>query len=428
MSKLAKNLTSIPCNQLLATVSLWVLAGVLTVVTTQPAQAQTYQVIHNFGGLVDGAKPLAGVTIDQAGNLYGTTYGGGAHGGLQGYGVVYKLALRGSSWLLTPLYNFQAGQDGAYPTAPPVIASNGVFYGNTRGGAGRGCYQGIGCGTLYELQPMAGICGRVQCYWNESVLYRFTGSADGGNPVGTLTLDASGNTYGATFDGGDTGAGVAFELAQSAGTWTQHVIYSFDTPSDGLQPSSTLTFDASGNLFGTAGSGGAHNFGTIYKLVPGGLFGWSISDLFDFDETLYRAGDLLRDNDGNFFGATGSGGEFGNGAVFELSPAGGGWSLQVIYSFAQSGIGPGGGSLAMDVAGNLYGTTTYQGAFHFGTVFELSPSNGSWIYTDLHDFTGGPGDGCNPYGGLSLDRNGNLFGTTYNCGTTDNGVVWEITP
>jgi len=427
MSRLAKHSASIPRNQQLAAISLWVLVGALTLVTARPVQAQTYQVIHNFGGFIDGAKPLAGVTIDQAGNLYGTTYGGGAYGGLGGYGVVYKLALRGSSWLLTPLYNFQAGQDGAYPAAPPVIASNGLLYGNTRGGAGRGCNQGIGCGTLYELQPPAGVCGRVLCYWNESVLYRFAGSTDGGTPVGTLALDASGNMYGATYAGGDTGGGVAFELARSGGTWTQSVIYSFDTPSDGLQPASTLTFDASGNLFGVAASGGAHNFGTIYKLAPGGLFGWSISDIFDFDETLYDAGDLLRDSAGNFFGATGVGGEFGDGAVFELSPAGGGWNLQVIYSFEQSGFGPGGG-LAMDVAGNLYGTTTYQGAFHSGTVYKLSPSNGSWIYTDLHDFSGAPGDGCNPYGGVSFDRNGNLFGTTYNCGASGYGVVWEVTP
>ena len=427
MSKLAKDRTSSPRNRLPATFSLWMLVGVLAVVTTRPVQAQTYQVIHNFGGLVDGAKPLAGVTIDQAGNLYGTTYGGGAHGGFSGYGVVYKLALRGSSWLLTPLYNFQAGQDGAYPAAPPVIASNGVLYGNTQGGAGRGCERGIGCGTLYELQPMAGTCGRALCYWNESVLYRFTGSTDGGTPVGTLTLDASGNMYGATYAGGDTGGGVAFELARSGGTWTQSVIYSFDAPSDGLQPASTLTFDASGNLFGVAASGGAHNFGTIYKLSPGGLFGWSISNIFDFDDTLYDPGDLLRDSAGNFFGAAGAGGEFGNGAIFELFPAGNGWNLQVIYSFEQSGLGPFGG-LAMDAAGNLYGTTLYQGAFHAGTVFELSPSNGSWTYTDLHDFSGGVDDGCNPYGGVSFDHNGNLFGTTYNCGTTDNGVVWEITP
>jgi uncharacterized repeat protein (TIGR03803 family) len=426
MSKLAKDATSVPRNHLLAAVSLWVLVGALTVATTRPVQAQTYQVIHNFGGLVDGAKPVAGVTIDQAGNLFGTTYGGGAHGGLQGYGVVYKLALRGSSWLLTPLYNFEAGQDGAYPTAPPVIASNGVLYGNTRGGAGTRCNEGIGCGTLYELQPPAGICGRVQCYWNESVLYRFTGSTDGGNPVGTLTLDASGNMYGATNAGGDTGSGVAFKLARSGGTWTQNVIYSFDTPSDGLQPVSTLTFDASGNLLGVAGSGGAHNFGTIFKLTEGGL-GWSISNIFDFDDTLYGAGDLLRDSDGNFFGAAGAGGEFGHGAVFELSPADGGWNLQVIYSFEQGGIGPSGG-LAMDVTGNLYGTTLYQGDFHDGTVFKLSPSNGSWTYTDLHDFSGGADDGCNPYGGVSLDRNGNLFGTTYNCGASDNGVVWEVAP
>ncbi len=238
MSKLAKDPTSIPRNQRLTAISLWVLVGVLTVVTMRPAQAQTYQVIHSFGGLVDGAKPLAGVTIDQAGNLLGTTYGGGAHGGLQGYGVVYKLALRGSSWLLTPLYNFQAGQDGAYPAAPPVIASNGVLYGNTRGGAGTSCNEGIGCGTLYELQPPAGTCGRVLCYWNESVLYRFTGRTDGGTPVGTLTLDASGNIYGATYAGGGTGAGVAFELARAGGTWTQYVIYSFDTASDGRQPAS----------------------------------------------------------------------------------------------------------------------------------------------------------------------------------------------
>jgi uncharacterized repeat protein (TIGR03803 family) len=259
------------------------------------------------------------------------------------------------------------------------------------------------------------------------VLYRFTGSADGGTPVGTLTFGASGNLYGATFAGGDTGAGVAFELTRTGGTWTQTVIYSFDTFSDGLQPVSSLTFDATGNLVGVAGIGGAHSFGTIYKLTSEGLFGWSISDLFDFDNTLYNVSDLLGDNAGNFFGAAASGGAFGHGAVFELSPSGGGWSLQIIYSFLQPGIGPFGG-LAMDAAGNLYGTTNGQGAFNLGTVFKLSPSNGSWTHADLHDFSGAPNDGCNPYGTVRFDRNGNLFGTTYNCGASGNGIVWEITP
>ena len=129
----------------------------------------------------------------------------------------------------------------------------------------------------------------------------------------------------------------------------------------------------------------------------------------------------------------------GGGTVFELSPSGNGWTFQVLYSFTgnagcpqQQGCGPI-TALMMDGAGSLYGTTLEQGAFNFGTVFKLTNNNGSWTYTDLHDFTNGT-DGGYPVSQVVMDANGNLYGTASQggsgtaCGTAGCGTVWEITP
>jgi uncharacterized repeat protein (TIGR03803 family) len=134
---------------------------------------------------------------------------------------------------------------------------------------------------------------------------------------------------------------------------------------------------------------------------------------------------LISDNAGNLYGATTVGGSGGGGTVFELTPSNGQWTLSVLYSFTGS-AGPS-NSLVLDMAGNLYGTTVEDGTYGAGTVFELTPSGGSWTYTDLHDFTGGS-DGSDPFGGVTLDANGNIYGTTEAGGANGDGIVFEITP
>lgn len=171
----------------------------------QRAQAQTYSVIHNFTGAGDGGMPMAGLTLDAAGNLLGTANFGGNTGGncgTGGCGLVYKLANKNSSWVLTPLYSFQGGNDGANPrVANVIIAGDGTLYSTTFYG-GSACSLGSnGCGTVFKLQPPALACGSVNCPWNETILHNFDGT-DGAGPVGALYLDQQGNVDGVTTTGG----------------------------------------------------------------------------------------------------------------------------------------------------------------------------------------------------------------------------------
>src|SRR5271166_1623673 len=180
----------------------------LTVVLTQSAQPQTLKVLHSFTGGGDGASPGAGVTMDQAGNLFGTT----ASGGIDDNGTVFRLSKRGSGWVLNPLYLFLGGSDGATPYARVVFGPDGSLYGTTYDGGGDGC-SGYGCGTVFNLKPPATACKTALCPWTETVLYRFTGGSDGGEPsYGDLVFDQAGNLYGTTYYGGDTNCDAPFRL------------------------------------------------------------------------------------------------------------------------------------------------------------------------------------------------------------------------
>jgi uncharacterized repeat protein (TIGR03803 family) len=140
---------------------------------------------------------------------------------------------------------------------------------------------------------------------------------------------------------------------------------------------------------------------------------------------------LVFDGAGNLYGATTLGGSGGGGTVFRLSPSGGGWNFSLLYSLAghaSEGQDPGVyNALVLDAAGNLYGADYADTPNGYGSIFKLTPANGIWTYTGLHDFTGGS-DGANPMGGVNFDANGDLYGTTVYGGTTGGGVVWEITP
>jgi len=406
-----------------ALISLALLAILLMVPSAQ-SRAQTFQVIHNFTGGTDGAVPLAGLIADRAGNLYGTAAAGGT--GLfceeYGCGTAFRLKPAGAGWVFAPLYEFQGGvNDAANPEARMVFAPNGVLYGTTEGGGIQNC--GTVCGTVFQLTPPPTFCRSVLCPWDETVVYRFQGGPDAGSPsYGPLVVDQAGNLYGTSINGGSDGYGDVYELARSGSGWSETLISNRFTSS----PMSGVTFDHAGNLYGALEAGYDT---TIYQLSPSGS-GWQLNQILTVDGQA-QAG-VIFDGAGNLYGTTADGETGGGGTVFELSA--GNWNFSLLYSFSGN-WGPR-ESLTMDSAGNLYGTTYEDGAYGRGSVFKLTPSAGGWVYTDLHDFTGGS-DGSAPISNVVIDARGNLYGSASRGGTGTNcyqgssygcGVVWEIAP
>ncbi len=245
-----------------------------------------------------------------------------------------------------------------------------------------------------------------------TLLYTFTGGADGGDPIGGLIMDAQGNLYGTTAEGGNLGClhgcGTVFKLDT---TGSETVLYSFTgTGGDGYFPSAALVQDVQGNLYGTTQLGGAYGYGTVFKVDPSG----SETVLYSFS----GAGDggdpdlagLVRDNQGNLYGTTHFGGTYGYGTVFKLDSTD---VETVLYSFTGvggDGAGPSGG-VVRDAQGNLYGTTesggAYGGPFGYGTVFKIDTTGKETV---LHSFSGS--DGYQPWAGVILDAQGDLYGTT----------------
>ena len=401
-------------------------AAILATLAIFPAaSAQTFTVLHNFTGGQDGKTPNTGLTMDRAGNLYGTTSNGGYQSNsdckdLGGCGVVFKLSRGGSGWIFTPLYQFQGvfnHGDGSVPYSPVIFGSNGALYGTTiHGGLGDGCNDG--CGTVFQLTPPASICKGFACYWNETQIHLFN-NTDGEFPMGWLAFDSAGNLYG--------GAVIIYELVASDG-WQENLVYNLGN--DGA-PVGGVTRDSAGNLYGTTFSGGSGDEGIVFQLAKT-QSGWTLNTLYSFSEFNGGFGNyagVILDSAGNLYGATVNGDPNGDAYVYELSPSGSGWNYSTLYTFTESLGGGPAANLMMDSAGNLYGTTRGLGETNnpWGNVFKLTPSNGGWVYTDLHDFTGGS-DGGVPYSSVVIDSNGNLYGTASAGGAHGDGTVWEITP
>ncbi len=413
-------------------------------VTVTAAQAQSFQVIHNFTGLGDGSEPNYGITLDSAGNVYGTTFSGDAL-----TGTVYKLALRGSNWVLSPLYLFTyQGSGGSIPYATVVIGRDGSLYGTTAyGGDLQACPNGSssGCGTVFNLKPLPSIPPNPITPWNETVLHTFV-KTDGANAYGgDLIFDVAGNIYGTTYNGGTGacfgGCGVVYKMTPSGGTWTQTVLYNFQPGTDASHPWAGVIFDQSGNLWGTTVAGGTFGKGTIYQLIPSGGGSWTENIVYNFtggaDGDSPYAG-LAFDPSGNVYGATVGGGTDSGGTVYKLTPSGGSWILTTLKSFSgtsgQLARGPF-GRMLLDAAGNIYGATFTGQPYGFGSAFKLAPDgSGGYTYTSLHDFTGGL-DGGHPRSYLVMDKNGKLYGATAvgGSGNPTNcvgacGVVYQIVP
>ena len=426
-----RNLFS-PTTSYLAVITLsFAMVFVLATVANPVAQAQTLTVLHTFNG-ADGAFPQAGLTMDRAGNLYGTTAIGGYSGspcGLGGCGTVFKLSNRKSGWLLAPLYNFH-GSDGWEANSRATLAQDGTLYGVTYLG-GPGDCQG-GCGTVYHLTPAPTPSTTALAPWNETAIHYFT-IDDGAYPRGDTTFDQAGNIYVTAGGGGPSSCGVDYQLTPSGDGWVGTDVYSFQCYSDGANPTGGVVFDRSGNIYGVAEFGGSTG-GTIYQLTPSGST-WIEQTLYEFSDGsgIVPVGGLIIDTSGNLYGTTTAGGTNGAGTVFEFTPGG---AMKVLYNFPSlpSGCNYGYlcgslGKLVMDAAGNLYGATAGDGAYGYGNVFKLTRSNGGWTYTSLHDFTGqGGSDGAFPQGGLVLGANGSIYGTASQGGINNNGTVFEITP
>jgi uncharacterized repeat protein (TIGR03803 family) len=264
-------------------------------------------VLHNFGATGDGVNPVGGVVFDSTGNLYGTTFSGGAYS----KGTAYKLTPSGAGrWSENVIWNFGNGFDAANPNGGLVTDSAGNFYGTSANGGFKNY------GEVFELLPVRG-------GWNESDLHDFGHFQDGLYPLGTLLFDSAGNLYGTTSAGGTRGYGTVFELA--SGSWTETILHNFTSGNDGWQPDAEqLAFDKSGNLFGTTLQGGASNAGIVFELSPAGSGAWTETLMHAFnggttDGAAPVAG-VVVDSSGNLYGATNGGGTDGFGIVYKIVP------------------------------------------------------------------------------------------------------------
>jgi uncharacterized repeat protein (TIGR03803 family) len=319
----------------------------------------------------------------------------------------------------TVLHDFAGGSsDGQWPYAGLTEDSSGNLYGTTEGGGA------TGYGTLYELTNAATP--------TVSVLYNFLGKPDGSLPYAAPVFDSKGNLYGTTNQGGANGNGSLYELSASG---TESVLYSFNSANtNGYGIYAGLTIDSSNNLYGAAVDGGTDYDGTLFEWNSSGVF----SALYQFQGSgasdgayPYNVGSMAMDASGNLYGTTYKGGIPGGpysgnfGTVFEYNPTTA--TETVLYEFQSipNGAHPFAG-VTIDASGNLYGTTYGGGASNEGTVWELSPNgSGGYTHTILYSFTGG-NDGGMPYGGVALDSAGNIYGVAEFGGANNTGTLYEI--
>jgi uncharacterized repeat protein (TIGR03803 family) len=372
----------------------------LVVISASFVSAQTFTLLYQFRSGSGGINPYAGVVRDAKGNLYGTTYNDGAFAS----GTVFRINALGKEKVL---HSFsQTDGDGAFPWYGTLARdSSGNLYGTTITGgiAGEFC-----CGTVFKVTASG----------TETVLYRFSGIDGDGFPQDGVVRDPSGNLYGTTPNGGPDNSGTVFKVDL---TGKKTVLYSFTGSADGGQPYAGLILDAKGNLYGTTTQGGSAFAGTVFKVDPTGketvLYNFTGSN----DGGPPESG-VIRDSHGNLYGTTYLGGTDGAGTVFQVDPQG---RETVLHNFTGGTDGwlPIGASLVRDSAGNLYGTTPQGGSTDFGVVFKIDAKGNETI---LHTFSGS--DGKIPYGTLILDKAGNLYGTTYEGGAYGGGVLFRIAP
>jgi hypothetical protein len=430
------------------------LCAIAVVLSCTFALGQQYKVLWTFDSVAnDGLEPVASLISDTRRNLYGTTQFGGTDAG----GTVFELSPQSDgTWKEAILYNFCSiigfsCFDGAAPQAALAFDAHGNLYGTTAEGGTNPCPTGGGgCGTVFELSPPSSGSGE----WTETVLYSFcavprqgTNSClDGFHPLSQLIFDASGNLYGTTEEGGnpqpgylDDNTGVVFELSPGPNGWTETVLYNFCSIGtgnydceDGASPSAGVTFDPSGNLYGTTNYSGNTRFGggLVYQLSPGPT-GWEQTILINGKNSYYQGfeGSVVFDPLGNLYTTFYDAGRKGGGGALRLNPT---THKLVSFSFDDTVDSFPYSAPLLDLARkNLYATA--KGPYAPGFVFQLTQSGQE---TTLYNFCSQPNctDGAFPYAGLIEDKSGNLYGTTKyggnstTCNGSGCGVVYEITP
>jgi len=408
--------TSSPLRSFMA-LSTWLLAGAL--VATPAAQAQTGHLLHAFrGGPSDGSSPEGLIAVDRAGNVYGSTpYGGHGGSGCEGgCGMVFRAVNRNGSFVYNPLYLFHGGNDGAQPLGGVTLGPDGAIYGTTLFGGGSGCNGG--CGTVFKLTPPASFCRMALCSWDETVIYRYTGGDGPSGFYSGVIVDHAGNIYGESFFGGSFASGTVYELSPAGGgNYTETTLYSFTGADDGGEPMSDLTIDAAGNLYGTALFGGAHGFGTVFKLVHS-AGGYTFQLLYAFTNGAdggMPEGSVVLDSAGNLYGTTAAG-----GGLFQITPAG-------VYSVIDRTVVGEQAPISIDSAGNIYGTTYGGGQNDDGSAFEDTFSGGAWTHHVVFSF-GGVFGGL-PLSDVGFDASGNLYVTsTFGGQGGAQGTLVQVTP
>ncbi len=365
------------------------------------AECASVNTLTSFSGSTgtgpNGSKPYAGVLVGNDGYLYGTTHQGGVNGFPFGYGTVYKVSPAGAT---TTLWSFN-NTNGAQPYAALALGGDGNLYGTTlKGGAGN-------LGTLFRINTNGSL----------TTLLSFSGN-NGANPASRLRLAADNDFYGTTQLGGANNLGTIFRLTTN-GAFSS--LFSFDG-TNGSRPYAEVVFGADGCLYGTTVTGGLSNLGTVFRLTTNGLF----TSLFSFVGTngAKPYGGLTLDPSGDFYGTTAYGGASDAGTIFKITTSG---ELTVIHSFdgAKEGANPF-ATLLRGQDGTYYGTTILGGAAQSvprGTVFQVA-TNGSFAgLASFYDAIG-----SSPYGGLTQDAAGNLYGTTFDQGAGLKGTVFRLDP
>ncbi len=402
------------------------------------AQAQEAGDFFDFPGGYKGKAPYGSLGYDAAGNLYTTArYGGDTQtvNACQkvGCGEVVQLVHDGSGLDEHLIHVFSGGWDGGQPASTPIFDSAGNLYATTTIGGNLAACGGSGCGVVFKLTPA------TTGFWKETVLYAFKGGSDGSVPNPSLVFDAAGNLYGTTSGGGSTaacsaGCGVAFKLSPtSSGPWKETILYTFPGGSNGATPVAGLTFDSTGNLYGTTEFGGTQNDGIVYQLSPTRSGGWKELVLYAFQggtaDGYNPQSTVAVDGQGNVYGTTSQGGAASSGIVFELSPAATlPWKESIVHQFGPGdGQFPGTGGVVIDGSGNLWGNTVSGGPLADGAVYELSPNgDGTWSEPFLAFFR--KLDGAQPQNNILIDNLGFMYGTTAGGGVEGAGGVYEVVP
>jgi uncharacterized repeat protein (TIGR03803 family) len=380
---------------------------------TTGATAQTLTTLHSFHG-ADGATPDAGLVQATNGDLYGTTAGGlGPNSG----GTVFRITPSGT---LATLYRFCAQgncADGRYPYAGLVQATNGDLYATTFDGGPSGY------GTVFKITPSGTL----------TTLYRFcaqTNCPDGEFPEAGLVQATGGNFYGTTSAGGTYNHGTVFKITPGGTLTTLYSFCSLAGCADGEEPLAGLVQATNGDFYGTTYSGGANSDGTVFKVTPSGTLTtlYSFCSLAGCADGATPVAGLVQATNGDLYGTTYLGGANSDGAVFKITPSG---TLTTLYSFCSlagcaDGQGPWAG-LVQATDGNFYGTTYSGGANSDGTVFKITPSG---TLTTLYSFCSlaGCADGEEPRAGLVQATNGDLYGTTTweGAGSKGAGTVFSL--